>query len=324
MIFLSIIIPCYNVEKYLPTTIRSLSQLKNLENCEFIFINDGSTDSTLSIIQDFVKQNSSAILIDQPNQGVSVARNSALQKVRGEYILCLDGDDYLDSNAINIIRSNVQGNDLLIAPCIKDNLNNFEYCSLNIHNGQYSVNKLYEVCKVFPLAPQLVYRTDIIKKNNLLFNSQIKCGEVYDFTVSFLRYVKNIKVIDQAFYYYVIRESSATRKVNYEADLSVLTILDNFAVIPNEWALSKSFLLTELRLIINFTYKKYVRNALMNKDTLNVVDIILSDCRFKNLLSLLSVKSLSLKDRVYVSFFKYVPFKIGYFIAIFLQKIIKF
>jgi hypothetical protein len=112
--------------------------------------------------------------------------------------------------------------------------------------------------------------------------------------------------------------------VNYEADLSVLTILDNFAVIPNEWALSKSFLLTELRLIINFTYKKYVRNALMNKDTLNVVDIILSDCRFKNLLSLLSVKSLSLKDRVYVSFFKYVPFKIGYFIAIFLQKIIKF
>ena len=55
MLSLSIIIPCYNVEAYLPKTIFSLSQLNNADNCEFIFINDGSTDCTGSIIENFVE-----------------------------------------------------------------------------------------------------------------------------------------------------------------------------------------------------------------------------------------------------------------------------
>ena len=324
MIFLSIIIPCYNVEEYLPKTICSLSQLKNSENCEFIFINDGSTDGTLSIIKEFATNDNRVVVIDQKNQGVSVARNNALKQVRGEYVLCLDGDDYLDSNTIDIISGNIQNTDLLIAPCIKDDLGQFEFCNLNIPVGQYSVEELYERCKIFPLAPKLVYRTEFIKNNNLIFNPKIKCGEVYDFTVSFLRFVKNIKVIDQAFYYYVMRASSATKKANFEADLSVLTILDNFSVIQQTWALSTSFLLTELRLIINFTYKKYVRNGFVDKKTINVIFSILSDSRFNNLLSLLLDKTMNLKDKLYVSYFRYMPSKLGYLIAVFLHKIIKF
>ena len=321
---LSIIIPCYNVESYLPKTLHSLSCLKKTDDCEFIFVNDGSKDSTLNIIQDFVKQNSSAILINQPNQGVSVSRNNALQKVRGEYILCLDGDDYLDNNTIEIINNNIQNSDLLISPCIKDYSNRQEIFNLNIPNGEYSVEQLYTLCKVFPLAPKLVYRTSIIKNNNLLFNPQIKCGEVYDFTVSFLKYATNIKVINQAFYYYVMRENSATQKPNYKADLSVLKVLDNFSCLQNNWKFSQSFLLTAFKLVTNFTYNKYVRNNLSDKETLDVIIQVLNNNHFRKILSLLSVKSMNLKDKLYVSYFKYMPIKLGYLLCVYLQKILKF
>ena len=95
MKFLSIIIPCYNVAEQLPATIQSLRNLKESEDCEFIFINDGSTDETLSLIQDFAKNDKRAIIIDQQNSGVSAARNAALTIMKGQYVLPLDGDDSL-------------------------------------------------------------------------------------------------------------------------------------------------------------------------------------------------------------------------------------
>ena len=81
---LSIIIPCYNVEEYIPKTLVSLSQLNNAENCEFIFIYDGSTDNSLSHIQSFAKNDHRAIVINQSNQGVSAARNAALSIAKKE------------------------------------------------------------------------------------------------------------------------------------------------------------------------------------------------------------------------------------------------
>ena len=104
MPFLSIIIPCYNVEDYLPYTLESLSQLNCGEECEYIFVNDGSTDSTLSTINTFAQHHQQAIVIDQSNQGVSAARNAALKIAKGEYVLYLDGDDFVHTDTISIIK----------------------------------------------------------------------------------------------------------------------------------------------------------------------------------------------------------------------------
>ena len=105
----------------------------------------------------------------------------------------------------------------------------------------------------------MVYRNSIIHDNSLQFNSNIKSGEVYDFTVSFLEKAHKIAVTNIGFYYYVMRNSSATHRPNYTADLSVLQIMDHFSSIPNQWSKSPSFLLTELKMITSFTYNKYIR-----------------------------------------------------------------
>lgn len=320
MIYLSIIIPCYNVAAYLPKTLESLSQLKNAENCEFIFVNDGSKDSTLSIIEKFVHDDKRAILINQTNQGVSAARNAALDIAQGEYILCLDGDDYLHTDTIEIIEDHIEHVDALIAPCIIiDDQGNRLIQTLPMREGNYSIDQLYSICTIFPTAPQLIYKASIIKEFQLRFNPSIKSGEIYDFTVSFFEHANKVSVSKQGFYHYVMRQNSATHMPNYEADLSVLNILDHFNSINTNWANSSSFLLTEFKIITSFTYNKYLRNNLTNHKTIQVVELLLSDNRVKKLFDALSHKNIRLFYKIHIYYLRYMPISAGYKLCSFLM-----
>jgi glycosyltransferase involved in cell wall biosynthesis len=324
MCFLSIIIPCYNVENYIDSTLNSLSLLKEAEDCEFIFVNDGSTDATLEKITNFVENDNRSILINQTNQGVSAARNAALKQAKGQFVLCLDGDDYLHPETILIIKNNLQQDaDALLAPCIIKQSEIEKKRPLNIQDGVYSVEQLYASCRIFPTAPMMVYRNSIIHDTSLQFNSNIKSGEVYDFTVSFLEKAHKIAVTNIGFYYYVMRNSSATHRPNYTADLSVLQIMDHFSSIPNQWSKSPSFLLTELKMITSFTYNKYIRNHLTNSDTIGAIETVLSNPNFKNLLTTLRTSPIDIKHKIYVYYLKYMPHKIGYKLCVCCAKIIK-
>lgn len=324
MTFLSLIIPCYNVAKYLPATIHSLTQLQDAENCEFIFVNDGSTDETLSLLTDFAKKDNRAIIIDQQNQGVSTARNRALEIARGTYILCLDGDDYLHANTVAIIKEHMRDADALLSPCIFQENGKSTVQNIHINSGIYSIEQLYESCSVFPTAPMLVYSNTIVQRNQLRFNTSLKSGEVYDFTVTFFQHAETVSVIDIGFYYYFMRHSSATHRPNYEADLSVLKLTQHFATISYPWANSTSFLLTEFKLITTFTYSKYVRNSLSSKEAIQTIEQVLSHSPFQALLTQLSTRSMDWKNKVYIFYLKNMPHKLGYLLFTFLGKIIKF
>lgn len=93
----SIIIPAYNVEKYIPRTLESIKS-QTFKDIEVIVINDGSTDNTLTIVKNFLKNvDFSYKIITQKNQGVSAARNRGIKEAKGKYICFLDGDDFYDS-----------------------------------------------------------------------------------------------------------------------------------------------------------------------------------------------------------------------------------
>lgn len=324
MLSLSIIIPCYNVEAYLPKTIFSLSQLNNADNCEFIFINDGSTDCTGSIIENFVRNEKRAIGITQVNKGVSAARNAGIAIAQGDYILCLDGDDYLQADSLDIITQGLQDADALIAPCIIDNLSGtISPEKLAIKAGIYTVDQLYSSCEVFPTAPQLIYKADIIREYQLRFDSTIKSGEVYDFTVSFMEHANKVAVIKEGFYYYVMRETSATHLPNYAADLSALNILEHFGSIALPWASSSSFLLTEFKIITSFTYNKYLRKKLTDTKTIQTIHMVLTDSRVKKILTLLSHSDIGIKHKLHVWYLRFMPVGFGYKILALVMRILK-
>lgn len=95
----SVIIPAYNAEKYITRAINSVLK-QTYKNYEIIVINDGSTDSTKAIVENFYYQYTNVILIDTPNGGVSRARNLGIDKARGEFIAFLDADDELFPDAL--------------------------------------------------------------------------------------------------------------------------------------------------------------------------------------------------------------------------------
>ena len=244
--------------------------------------------------------------------------------VKGGYIIItLDGDDYLHPNTINIIKNEINNADALLAPCIIKYPDSATTRPINIPKGVYSIEQLYALCNIFPTAPMIVYRTSIINENHLQFNTSIKSGEVYDFTVSFFEHAHTIAVTNVGFYYYVMRNNSATHQPNYSADLSVLAIAQHFSSIPHKWSQTTSFLLTELKMITSFTYNKYIRNGLTDKDTINTLSNVFENQYFQVLLSSLIDKSIDFKHKLYIIYLQYMPHKLGYLLCAYVGKMNK-
>ncbi len=98
----SIIIPVYNVEKYLPKTLTSCLE-QTFASIEIIVVNDGSTDNGQSIIEEFANKDSRIKIISKKNEGVTLARKEGLKVALGEYVLYLDGDDFLTPDAVEVL-----------------------------------------------------------------------------------------------------------------------------------------------------------------------------------------------------------------------------
>lgn len=100
-ILVSIVLPIYNVEKYLPQCLDSVVG-QSYKNLEIICVNDGSTDSGEKIVTDYMQNDNRIILINQQNGGLSVARNTGLKAAKGEYIIFLDSDDWIDTETVEV------------------------------------------------------------------------------------------------------------------------------------------------------------------------------------------------------------------------------
>ena len=316
--FLSIIIPCYNVGRFLPDTILSLKALEDASDCEFIFINDGSTDNTHEIISRFKQEDNRVVYINQTNQGVSAARNAALDVVKGKYIYLLDGDDYLEKNAVKIIKENIDRVDMLI-PSI-----NYVYVKegKRVSNPivtktiEHTPDELFRTLLVFPTTPMIVYRRELISNNQLRFNNDIKCGEVYDFTISVMEYANRIKLLSDCIYNYVWHEEGATKKVNCAADVTVLNLLQHFSAISQSWTKSTTFLLTAFKIVTSFTINKYIRHNLYDNEVLHAIDMVLSNESFRRLLYKLRNRAIPLQSKILVLYLLYMPRKICYKVAV--------
>ena len=95
----SVIMPVYNVEKYLPQCIESVLA-QSLNDIEIICVNDGSTDDSLKVLQEFKARDNRIVIIDKANEGSGIARNTALAIAKGEYVYFVDSDDWLDNAGV--------------------------------------------------------------------------------------------------------------------------------------------------------------------------------------------------------------------------------
>ena len=275
---LSIIIPCFNVEKYIGTTIDSLKRQKR-QDVEFLFVNDGSTDGTEAVIEGFASSDNRVVIINQANSGVSSARNAALEVATGEYIYLLDGDDYLEDNAIEVMVGYLQSSqcDMLLSNIWIDRENHEVLYCHGFKEGVCAPYSLFCQNVVFPTSIKNVYKRSVIVEHNIRFNEQIMCGEVYEFTIHFLTYAHKIYVAADCFAHYVMRPASATHKINYISDRTILNMVEILYQYDVNFKEYLSFPMTAYKLIVAFTYVKYLRHGYCSSEISETIQMVVQN-----------------------------------------------
>ena len=228
----SIIVPVYNGQDFINKCLNSLIN-QTYSNVEIIVINDGSTDNSLYLLK---KYNDKIILINKENSSVSDSRNLGLEKASGDYIMFCDIDDWYEKVTVEKAVCEIGNYDLL------------KYREIRVFSDGSSIKRkenlapmLYEKEKIDIVIRRLfdlswathiycfIYKTEIIKKNNIRFNSKIRYGEDANFILQYLLKVKNIKVIDE--YLYNDYENSNSVTNNYS---SIFKNMENLQIFRSE------------------------------------------------------------------------------------------
>lgn len=307
---ISVIIPCYNLENYLEDCLASIAK-QSTDKAEYIFVDDGSSDNTPYILEQFCHKVNGTRVIHQNNAGVSAARNTALNYCNGEYIYLLDGDDILTDNAIESMIQLSREADAVISPVIlkRDSLTKFP---MDLPFGIFSPQELFEKSHIFPTMPQLLYKRDIIQEANLRFDDKLCVGEVYDFTIRFFNYASKIAVVSQCFFYYVMRNSSATHHPNFAKDRTVVKTLESYYSEGAKFSQYPSFNTTAFKMLMSFTYNKYAKLHLNGDEVKGTLEALLDNPVVKNCVdSVAKCSATPIKERLLALYVKYTGIK-GY------------
>ena len=221
---LSIIIPVYNTEKYLATTIESILNQNN-KSIELILVNDGSEDNSIEIMKKYEMETNVTIL-EQKNAGAPMARNNGLKHATGNYIMFFDSDDVLNPNSLNKIINLIHcyEPDLIIADyeIVTANLKQLrEVNHLNVRK-----DNLFDMMCLTPYPGNKVYKKDVIEQNQLIFDP-VKIGQDLNFYLKFLINAKNIEFLNFCITKYRVLNNSISNSI----DDRILDIIKSFSYI---------------------------------------------------------------------------------------------
>lgn len=259
---ISVIVPVYNAEKYLRVCIESILN-QTFEDFELILIDDGSSDASKDICYEYMKLDNRINLIEQLNQGVSVARNIGIKKSSGEYIMFCDADDWLEKDALKNLYDKINLNkdtDIVFSGTYKDTylenkkvMNGIEGISeelfIDIKDVKYYLEYIYKsVLGVFQSPWAKLYSSKLIKSNNLYFNQYMICYEDFDFNLRYLCCCKNILFTTYISYHY-------------------RTIINNVGISKRK----KNDLVYEIS-TVHSSMKQFLKNIEANINLINFID----------------------------------------------------
>ena len=291
----SLIIPVYNGEKYLKECINSIL-IQDFSNFEVICVDDGSNDSTASILNQFSKQDSRVRVFHIENSGVSSARNKGIKEARGNYLAFVDADDTVNQGFIkeivNIARK--QNPDMVIfggstfpkiQPWAESHLNPKERIYTN---DCWRI--LFEENASKPFSFNKIFRKELIQ-NKVFFDKNIKIGEDQAFMFDSIPFCKKIVCIDKKFYNYRIHSNSVMSKVNSDIHYKMTEhkkfvehVIKNW--LKNNWCNDKSVPFLAEWVInafkydlssLGFNFKKQICTFIINQINLFCPESLLND-----------------------------------------------
>lgn len=213
----SIIVPVYNAEKYLAECIESLLN-QTYKDIEILLIDDGSTDGSGTICELYMNRDNRIQYIHQKNSGVSVARNSALDVVQGEYLCFVDSDDTVDPNYLqNLVNLSKGGAFAICGYTRKQELLGEIETSVKEYDVNNYIIQIFGESVIHPGIWMMLFRSNIIQKNNIRFTPGCVRNEDTEFYIKYMTYEKSIVVSDYKGYFYRDNLNSAVHKFNEKA-----------------------------------------------------------------------------------------------------------
>lgn len=272
---ISIIVPVYNAEDKIENTIRSILK-QNVDEYELIIVNDGSTDKSGDICARFAEVNDKVKVIHQKNSGPSMARNNGISESVGEYITFVDADDIVDPNWLSLLVDSVNKYepDIIITGYkehrIKDG-GEQQYkriipYSEYIEGNQLVISKTTDLINASLFNPlwNKLYKSKLIKMNNIKFNSLYNLGEDFLFNLDYIQLAKGAYIMGEDPYNYLINQGSLTHRFKRDKFIALKGVTLQF----------KDFLLNHNSSLDPY-YQRLIRNCFSS-----IMELFHKDCYF--------------------------------------------
>ena len=240
---ITIIIPVYNVEKYLKECLHSIVN-QTMRNIQIICVNDGSTDNSIHILRTYAKQDKRIEIIDKAHEGAGKARNAAYPYIKGKYVLFVDADDWIELNTCDklfTIAENTKAQLVQFLFYVKDQQKHTQwYFEERIRYEFYQNNLKYQESQENLLSDKIsnlqiihvwnkLWETSFLRNNNLHFNESTRIGEDMIMSWTSIILANKIIVLPEKLYYHRCIETSLSHSKNdYYIDM-----IDNYNKIYN-------------------------------------------------------------------------------------------
>lgn len=312
MIKVSVIIPIYNMEKYISNSLENLMN-QTFTEFEVILVNDGSTDNSEFLCDEFAKRDKRVQVIHKKNEGAGYARNKGIEVATGKYLVFIDIDDILEVNMLEKMYYNIEKYNVDLVICNHNSFKDDKKIKLikNINenikvDGTDNCRKTYlNLLKESKIQTpwDKIYKSEIIKSNNLKFPNMKRCQDAA-FNCLYFNYVNSYKIIKDSLYNY--RENNMKLELlkfpkNYFEIILELDGVYNESI--SSWGMLDkeaerylaNFLVNSVIQCIRFSFspkwelsnrerKKYLKKIVENNRVINAIDIYVADSRYCNII----------------------------------------
>lgn len=273
---ISVIIAVYNVEEYLPRCLKGITN-QSYKNLEIILVDDGSTDGTGLLCDQFAEKDSRAKVIHQPNRGLWAARNAGQDVSTGDFLWFADGDDYFHKDILRLMHSAItQTNDNgeqydmvvvqhLRTPSLSEDVaEEIVHIKKKYYSSQDEIMYgLFKTKDLFTSAWNKLFRRSLVED---IRNENYARSQDWDYCFKVFLRINNLVKIDNCLYFWVYRPYSAVNSADFVqilAKCKTLMFYRNYVELPADKKKYSHYLLDGLyRLIIDFEDKLYGNNAL--------------------------------------------------------------
>lgn len=329
---ISVVIPVYNVEKYLKQCIDSVMN-QDYKELEIILVNDGSTDKSGEICDEYAKQYSNIKVVHKTNAGLGMARNTGLEHITGEYVTFLDSDDYIDSDLISNLYNGINKNNVDMCKSgfrritdEKEILVVVEYEN-KVYDGDKAKQELFprmigsmpdkkdsiEMC-----VCAAMYKSELIKTNKLQFPSERQyISEDLVFNMHYMQNAKGACTIPYVGYNYRLNPASLTQRYREDRFDAFCFFYKEMERMLTEYGYSKNIMLRLQRMFFIYMRmaiaqeKKKVSGFKAKESIANIKKICRNEF-VQKILKEYPIKKIGFKQRIFLYLMKYKMSRILY------------